>query len=318
MVSEEIHTEDPKLLNLAFTAFRNGKYDEVVLKYLSDVFSGATRDMRDIWKAAYEFDINVEGIEERILCQMLYSQSFVGEKDDLFRDYVERGGREKVVAAWLSYSAFQYFVRDSITDSSIFSEILRRFRDVGELSDAESLALTRHIAEENPGNGGLLREAAELVKSLMERGIVMEYFSVFRPFIPALLFFQDRRYVEYRTEPGRQVMVHSMLSDGEKEGDYFKERMAEIYEGIFSQNYVLFFGETLQYYITEIEEGRSNLTESGSLEHDMSIGVRGESRFDMLNDILAAHAVGDGESLFKLMEQYLEKTQAVSWLFSLK
>ena len=147
----------------------------------------------------------------------------------------------------------------------------------------------------------------------------MNYFSVFRPYIPVLLFYEDRSFVEYRTEPGRQVLIHSMLSDGDwSEEAYEKESMTEIYEGIFSQNYVLFHGETLQYYITEIEDEKSNLTESGSVEEDLRAERQTESRFDQLNDILGAHSVGDGESLFKLMEQYLEKSQVVSELFSLR
>ncbi len=319
MIQEGVNTEDPRLLDLCFMVFRAGKYDEAMLNYLCENFHGTVRDMRDIWKASVGFDVDVMTIEERILNQMLYARSFVGEKDEIFTDYCKRGGRQKLIRAFLDYSSYEYFVKDRITSAEIFDTILRRLREGEQMSEICALALTKYAADPKRAPDTLRKELADVVSSLMERGLMFEYFRNYRKYVSALALFSDRTFIEYKASPRCKVVLHSLISgEGENVDEYKKEDMPDMYEGIYSENMVLFFGETLQYYVTEEIDGRSNLTESRSIERDVTRLDRNDSRYDLINDMLVCQSVGDIESLRGLMEQYINKSEIVSEVFRLR
>ncbi len=321
MIQEGVNTEDPRLLDLCFMVFCEGKYDETMLGFLCNNFHGTVRDMRDIWKAAVSFDVEVGAIEERILTQMLYARSFVGEKDEIFADYCRRGGREKLIRAFLDYSSYEYFVKDRITSDTIFSEMIKRFRHGDEMSEVSALALTKYASDERKVSEGIRQELSGIVASLMERGFMFEYFRRYRRYVATVALFNDRTFIEYKASPRCRVVLHSMISCGtEEEGvdSYRRENMLDMYEGVFTEKLVLFFGETLQYYVTEEKDGRSNLTESRSIERDVSQLDRNDSRYDLINDMLVCQSVGDTESLRGLMKQYINKSEIVSEVFRLK
>ena len=61
--------------------------------------------------------------------------------------------------------------------------------------------------------------------------------------------------------------------------------MQEVYGNIFLKKFVLFFGERLQYYITEIKNGKETLTESGTIEKNDTVGERAENRYKIINEM---------------------------------
>ncbi len=118
--------------------------------------------------------------------------------------------------------------------------------------------------------------------------------------------------MEYRTEPGSKVFLHYSLDTEEKEQlEYRIEKMEHIYEGIYGKQMILFYGEKLQYYISEENESGTGLTESDavSISHWNSIGR--DSRYDMLNDMCVSVEMQDEQTLAELMEQYLKKQKLV-------
>ncbi len=319
MIQEGVNTEDPRLLDLCFMVFTAGKYDEVMLSFLCQNFHGTVRDMRDIWKAAMSFGADVEVIEERILIQMLYSRSFVGEKDEIFLDYFRHGGREKLIRAFLDYSAYEFFVKDRITSDELFTVMMKRLRNGDEMSEVCALALTKYASDENKASDRIRKELAGVVSFLMERGFMFEYFRVYRRFVPAMALFSDRTFIEYKASPKCRVVLHTMISGTDEGTDtYHRDTMFDMYEGVFTENMVLFFGETLQYYVTEEKDGKSNLTESRSIERDVTRIDRNDSRYDLINDMLVCQSVDDKESLRGLMKQYINKSEIVSEIFRLK
>ncbi|MCR4890967.1 MAG: DUF5717 family protein [Lachnospiraceae bacterium] len=319
MIREEIHTEDPRFLSLVHAVFLKGKYDETVLHYLNEAFQGTARDMRDIWRSCKAFDVDTEAIEERILTQMMYSDSFVGEKADIFRSYVEKGGREKVIQAYLEMNAYEYLVKEKITEDFVFEELLRRHREGDGMGDAAALALTYYYASKEEKDPKVLSDISDLVKRLLYQGYVMNYFLLFRDYVPEVDLFVDRSFIQYRSNPDADVVLHSLLSVGaEERTGYRKERLQNVYQGLFSKNYVLFFGETMQYYITEENGGKSNLTFSEIQELSDTDSVRNDSRYSLLNEMVLMHMVQDENSLKTAMEEYIEKSEIVSELFRLK
>lgn len=324
LIEERDFAKSDELLYLAESAFSMGKYNEVMLRYLILYYEGTTRNMRNIWKAGISFDIEVVEIEERMLRQMLMTRGFVGERDDIFFDYLKRGSSMAIRTAYLSYNAYEYFVRERITDPQIFSELIHLYKEGRSLNDVCMLALIQFYStaerDENV-NAVLIR----FIRNMLKRDVLFEFFRSYRDIVPELAMYDDVSLIEYRTNPRNRVVLHFVINDGQADTvSYEKEDMANMYGGIFSKRFTLFFGECLQYYITEEMSGRENLTSSGVLEVSESsaagAGDGGESngsRYAMINDILISRALEDYDSMDDIIRQYIRKSVIVAQVFGL-
>ena len=320
LISESLYDSEPEMLSLAFTTFKGGKYDEVMLEYLSANYQGSARDLRSIWIAGVDFGIAVEKLEERILSQMLFARSFVGSKDDIFVHYLGSGLKGDIAMAYLSYSSYEYFIKDRITDERIFDKILESYYEGDEINDCMMLALTAYYASRESVPEKAVKAVVEIVNGMLRRGIYFSFFKSFAGYIPMVAVYCDRTYIEYKTNPKNRVTVHYRVTSSESDGErleYDSEEMQNLYGGIYSKRLVMFYGETLQYYINEESGGEASLTVSDSIETDDVEILNPDSRYGMINDILKARALGDAESMNSLIDMYLKKEQAVEDLFEI-
>lgn len=310
MIERLNQTEEKTVLSICFYAFQRGKADMVTLPYLMEYYEGSTKLLRDIWKAAEEKGIDVHSFSERILTQMLYSGAFVGEVADIFSRAAERDADISLEKAFISRCAYDYFVKNQITEAVVFEEIGRFLRLGEQMQRICVLAYTRYYAENRyKMRGETGKVLADCLYQLLEEGIVLPYFPACADICPALQRFCDKTILEHRTKPGRRTFLYYMIEPGEE--DYRKIEMKEIYEGVFCNMFVLFFGEKLFYYIAEADGekngGKEEITGSGSISgSDMESDVQG-GRFRMLNDAVIAEALQDYDTVEQMLSAY-EKT----------
>lgn len=306
--------EDKTVLSMCIYAFQKGKTDMVTLDYLMEYYQGSTKILRDIWKAAGERGMDVHSFSEKILVQMLYSGCFVGEVAEIFRAAMERDADLSLEKAFLSQCCYDYFVKDKVTEAVIFEELERLLRLGEQMQKVCILAYTRYYAE---NRHKLRKEGRKVLENclykLSEEGEILPYYLEYMDICPFMRRFCDKIVLEHRTKPGRKSFLYYTIEQ-EEEDDYRKIEMKEVYEGVFSSMFVLFFGEKLLYYIAEEYEDESGrqeeITGSGSISRsDMDMEVPG-SRFHMLNDIMIAEALQDYDTLDDMLMEY-ERTDAM-------
>ena len=56
LVRSKNFEKDDLMVNMAWTAFSFGKYDDVILEYLNRHFIGTTEQLYSIWKSAFDFE----------------------------------------------------------------------------------------------------------------------------------------------------------------------------------------------------------------------------------------------------------------------
>ena len=122
--------------------------------------------------------------------------------------------------------------------------------------------------------------------------------------------------VEYRGKEDAIVTIHYCISqDDDAKNGYTRNEMTNVYGGVFVKSFLLFFGETLQYYITEKTDGVDQLTESGSIScNDVDIEP-GTDRYNLVNDIALSTTLKDYETALELLEEYKYKEYLVTNLF---
>jgi hypothetical protein len=94
--------------------------------------------------------------------------------------------------------------------------------------------------------------------------------------------------------------------------------MREAYSGVYFKEFILFFGEQLQYYIMEEADGREELTESGTLQKNDFSDSAQESRFELINDMVISKSMQDYDTLDRLMEEYFKREYFNGELFKLE
>nr|WP_300869918.1 DUF5717 family protein [uncultured Acetatifactor sp.] len=309
--------ENPLLSAAAVYIFRKGKYDSTILDYLAEHYQGMARNMREIWKAARSFGADCYRLSERLLVQMLYSGAFVGEKMEIFRYYISQGPKQEVEEAFLAQCAYDYFVRERLMEKEVFCEIRQMYLRGEPVQMVCKLAYLKYVAE-NGQEETSDSMVGELLEEMLDREIYLDFFREFDQCPGLERELSDKTIVEYRTKPRTEVCIHYTILDenGGTDG-YRSEYMREAYGGVCFKAFVLFFGEYLQYYITEEREGTFQVTGSGTLQRRDNDAVE-ESRYQMINDIATAQTIQDYETMDQLLEEYYKRDFLNSRLFELK
>ena len=319
MIQEKDKIPDNLLIKLCYFAFVNGKYDEVVLRYLVENFNGLTKHLRNIWKAAKSFEIDTYPLMERLIIQMLYTHTTVGEKEEIFEEY-SKNGSARVMLAYLSYCSFEYFAKERLTDEKVFTHITDMYRQGETVNDACKLALLKYYSEDKSMRTEKIKVMLrEFLVDFMHRNTYFKFFGKYADLVPEISDYLDKTIIEYRTNPNNRVMLHYILEDGRTNDDsYHTEEMRNMFGGVFTREFILFFGENLQYYITEEQNGKELLTASDSLSVSDTSDNRVESRYTMLNDMVVSRTVKDDNTLLDIMREYVEADAFAHKVFKLR
>lgn len=320
VMGEEPKEEDPVWMAVALYIFQKGKYDSCVLRYLLKYCQGPARQLRDIWKAAVSFELDCFEICERMLLQMLYTGAFVAEKMDIFRCYVSGESCQKIEEAFLSQCAYGYFVKQKIEDESVFDAIKCFYQNSGDIPKVCKLAFLKYYAE-NPGER--TKEDEPLIciflQEMLAEKIYMNFFRAYQGICSRVSEMEDKTIIEYRTRPGGRARIHYVVvQENGESGEYTSEYMKDVYGGVCFKEFVLFFGENLQYYIMEEYEGESQLTESGNLQKSDITGGSGTGRFGLINDIVISKTLQDYDTLDHMLEEYYCREYMNGELFRLQ
>lgn len=312
---------DEYLLRLCHVAFELKKYDENILQYLVQYDKGTTKELRDIWKAAVDFGIDTQAICERILIQMLYSRTFINDGIDIFMNYVQLGAEEDIKIAFLTHCAYEYFVDDKMINSNVFQYLTEMLQNNKEITKVCKYAYLKHFSEKKDS---LKKEEAQIVKKLivemLKEQIYLPFFMEYAALVPELSMMQDRVTLEYKANNKCKVCLHYVFSkDGEEQdSEYRKEELHGIYGRVFTKAFILFFGESVQYYITEEYAGQERLTESGTIQNSDMSKETSYSKYNMINDIAIARTLQDYDTVGQLMNELYKKEYMVDNLFGMK
>ena len=308
IIRENEFAEDEALTRAVWYAFHKGKYDEYCLRYLAAYYKGLTGKLRDIWKAAEGFGIDTRSLSERILIQMLYSGAFVGEKLDIFRRYVADGARVEVELAFLSQCAYEYYVKDRLAAGYLFEEMTALHKCGEILQKVCKLSYIKYYSENKSEITEEVRGIAkQFIKELLRENVRLKMFREFADAKDRELINQlsDRTIVEYKAHPQARAVMHYCVEMAEGEGaDYRTEEMNEVYGGVSYKDFVLFFGERLQYYIMEKRDGNEQLTESASIQKSDAGSHGADGKFNLINDLSISTTLQDYETVDKLLTEY--------------
>lgn len=301
------------LLMLAFQAFCQGRVDERLLQYLAEQYNGTTAEMYELWQAAKARDLNTLSLEERLLGQMLFAESYVEDSYAVFSSYCRSGLNRKLIRAYLSYSAYKYFVKGRIVGSEQLFETLKKepFLDSSQIC---ILALLKYYSGKTSLSEAEKAFSDYHIQKLEQKKLMFAFFKEFEGRIPLPAGMSDKYYIEYRTNPKKKVSLH--YACGGSSAAFVEEPMEDVGYGIFVKEVILFYGEVLQYFIEESDGERTEITESCSVRCVDAQQEAGSLKYDRINEILVTKDMKDEKTLLGLLEQYYKAEYAVKRHFS--
>lgn len=315
MIRKRNYEEDEYLMVLVEQGFLSGKYNDVMLDYMSRYYNGPTETMRDLWVAAHKFDVDTFELEERLLTQMLYTGGNLPEADAVFDHYYENGGRELIVMAYLSCCARAYFLEEAKQDNVLFERIESRYRYHMELNDTCKLAMLKHLSELAERSEIQYQIQDELLSEFTCRNIYFAFYKRLDKRLVLKYHLYDKVFLEYRAKPHKRIVLHySRDEDGE---NFTAEEMMEAYEGIFVKAFVMFFGDTVRYYISEEYGGQVEVAESSRISNNDVYGEKNESRYSLINQMLISNTLYEEDSLLHDMMQYAGYEEVTKKVFHL-
>lgn len=309
------HVDDDFMVQLAISAFKTGKYSDLVLKYLCENYTGPTDELINLWHAADKFSISSMKLDERILEQGIYTQIEPEKISDIFMEYYKRAGNEKLILAYISLVAHGYLHSGGCKADFIFDIIEKRFIGNRTLNDACQLALLKHFAEKMDITQAELEIEDTLLKYYIYNNMYFDFFARLDYRLLEKYFLYDKAFLQYESTPGAHVVLHySRDEDGE---EFNSEDMVEMYDGIYVKTFVIFFGELIRYYITEEHDNSIEVKESNRLTCNNIPGDNDHSRYNLINEMIISDTLSDETTLKSNIDEYKRLDAATKQLFKL-
>ena len=309
------HVDDDFMVQLAISAFKTGKYSDLVLKYLCENYTGPTDELINLWHAADKFSISSMKLDERILEQGIYTQIEPEKISDIFLEYYKRAGNDKLILAYISLVAHGYLHSGRCKADFIFDIIEKRFIGNRTLNDACQLALLKHFAEKTDITQAELEIEDTLLKYYIYNNMYFDFFARLDYRLLEKYFIYDKAFLQYESTPGAHVVLHySRDEDGE---EFNSEDMVEMYDGIYVKTFVIFFGELIRYYITEEHDNSIEVKESNRLTCNNIPGDNDHSRYDLINEMIISDTLSDETTLKSNIDEYKRLDAATKRLFKL-
>ncbi len=288
------------IVAMSHYAFRNGTVDDRLLKFIADNFNGTTLEMYEIWNAAKQAGLDTIKLEENLLAQILFTENYLENAFSVFKSYYFKNNNRKLVRAFISYTAYKYFVCGRVTEDGFF-EVLRSDPSL-ENSRIGILALLKFYSEKET----LTQEEREFadthIRQLLRKKVFYAFFKDFGDKLSLPESLLEKTYIEYRTDPRKMVYIHYSYG---KDTEFKAEVMPDVGYGIFTKEFILFYGDVLQYFITESDGEGEEITESRAVActSDPTDG-RTTTKYDKINNILMAAELKDDKTVLQYLEQY--------------
>lgn len=309
----EKYNYEPSLFldHLCKDVFDKGMYNQQSIRYLKDNHEGSIDDLSKICSACEAFGMDVYGLYERMIKQMLYTDHFLPETDEIYDKYYRMGATNTVNRAYLQFHSYCYLIKEREVSGRVFELLLRELMSGDHIHDVCKLALLKHWAL-SERDDRCRESVSKLLTEFFYRGYNFSSFEMLERIYDLDIIPKGRVVIEYITNPERKVEIHYIFGTE----DYVDQEMLNAFEGIFVKEFTMFYGEEIKYYITELIDGNEQVVESGTYRRKDLTESKSRNSFDIMNEILMCVDNHDDLKTAALMKEFGDKKYLSEKLFT--
>lgn len=306
-IREENYQEDDFLTHVCFKLFKKEQYDKILLTYLSMYYCGATFDMKEIWYAARDYEVQTYQLSERIITQMVFSE-YVFEEAEIFDDYSRGGAYFRLKQAYIAYISHEYIVSEREIHPVIMQIMGECFYNHEDVADVVQIALLKYYScHEIPEE--LMDVLQNCLQYLCEKQIFFSFYKAYKEEWLRELQIWDKTMVEYKSTMGGQVkLTYQLQKENQESLEYETEVLAPMYANIYVKKFVVYKDEVLKYYFKETVDEVSIRGEKHLYRVDPQLENIG--KYGRINEIARAD-----EDRMKKMRSYALEEELANYMF---
>ena len=256
-IRETNFEKDDFLIYLSYRSFLKKRQDKATLAYLAKHYVGGTSDMKRLWNEANAAGVPNHELAERILSQMLFTESLFRE-EEIFESYYAGGAYFSLQRGYLAYVSREYVVFDRVVSKGVFDVICTEYEKGEKILDISKIALLKYYStrEFEPELRKTLRK---FLQELCGRQIYFDFFLNYEEEWLIEVQLWDKVLLQYKGQKDSRVILYYKLRCEDSNTldimDYSTEVLTPMYENIFVKRVVLFANERLEYYFKETVDG---------------------------------------------------------------
>ena len=320
MIEECGEERNDGLLKCAADAFRKGKYDEQILRYLTKYLSGSLEEMRAVRLVAASFLPDTAPLDERILSRCIFTRTLIPEMLSVFRDFVMRGENKALTGEFLEFYCMRILHAGGAPDA-FTAECAADYINSGRKADfALKLYYLLYASEKETLSEDEETLVTRFLDESLKRGLRFGFYKKFPDKLIAEYRIRDKVFIEQTADPGARVFLTWCLLEedaGNGEETWQTEPLERRFKGIFSREFTLFYGERLKYRVTVENGGVKTVSE----EQTVSVSgedAEGSSRYCRMNAMLKSMKHGDINETRERIRLYNRAMKASEMLFTLE
>lgn len=280
-----------------------GVYDERIICHLLNHYYGPTKTLARIWEVAKQWNLNSTQVEEKIFHHIIFAELGNMESSSMFLSYYDNHPSKLLLRAYLNYRSYEYLLYDAAMEEStnliIQKELDKEENDICLLGWLKYNGKKRNWTEEEISLAQL-----SLLK-FYQQGIILPFFQDYQSMGLYHDVMTNRYFIQCIADPKKDIYLHYRIHRGDESTEYVVEPLRNTFYGIHSKNFILFYGEKMEYYITEEVDGEWRTISQGELVANLG-DTNTDSKLNKLNLMLLAKEMQDEDTLIQLMREYLD------------
>lgn len=306
-------TEQKLLTDICAYVFSKGRAERSIVLVLTKFYNGDAETSYQIWQRAMEFGIDASELEERLLGQLLFTESDMNYARTVFKHYYGHQSYRGLVKAFISYYAYGCLIYDRLPDDEMLDMMIKECKY--EYNKVCALVLLKCYSKRKEFTDIEKRFIETELERMEREGVKFAFFKDFPDTINVPESFRDKYFVEYHTDCNKKVTIHYRMKSDRPDDDYIVEEMQEADYGIFVKEFIVFCGEVIQYYISEEDETGRNITEAACIQVEADFVSAGRSRYEQLNWIITSKQVADNVTMKNMLDEYVRTEYLSKKLF---
>lgn len=307
------------LIEMCADVFRNGCRDENILIFLGKYYETGTLELYQLFLAMKSKEIKDNTLAERLLVQYIFEGNTENKIYDIYLAYLEGPTGTVIRKAFYTYVTYNYFIK-KLQCPDIIWEILEQEYDNGlntpvicSIAFVEALSKKMNLTEQQ------IKIVQSLIETLAKNNVNFEFYKKFNKWFKIPFNLVDKTIIDFRTNPKHRVDITYSIKTPEGRTKKVTEEMGSIYQGIFTKEIIMFYGEEIDYSITEY----SDEFPLGKVVDNYSVRItekniyNDETRFGMINGMMICRALGREDAAREIMHSYALCKEAGKDIFKL-
>lgn len=292
-----LFARDGLLLRVCYACLEADMADDVILEYLCRHYNGTSGQMLQVLLQGEKHHVPLYDLPERLLGQMLFTGAREGI-DEVFAIYEATGQAEELlVNAYLVQKCYDFLNMDVAVDAHVFDYVESRGDKLPLLC---RIAFCRYEALMPDRAEEQTRSCLDTIRYCCDRNMVFDFFMAFAGAEGYPLNLRGKMVISHRGRAEEHLRIRYRILPDQKE--FRDEVLPHMYQGYFSRELTVFYGETVEYEIyREAPEGAVLLEKN---QCAAKISEEGNDRMGKLNRILRGMETMDETVLRREMRSY--------------